>query len=98
MKKQFARNSSKHDPITSETLLCEINKRIVDTFVRIEKHDHHERAVDQELTWLTMELEKNWKILSPVHIATLLNNLSNLEISDQNIAINVINLGLKRCT
>ncbi len=98
MKKQ-SKKSSKRNPVTSKTLR-EINKRIEEAFINIdniEKHDHQEYAIGKELDWLAEALENVWGNLNPVHIATLLNKLGNLEINDQSIAINVIALASKKC-
>ena len=97
MKKQFSK-SSKHSFNTSKSTLREINEIIINTFTRIEELNHNEKSINKELGWLAEELEKNWEIINAVHIATLLNNLGNLEINDQSLADTVINLTLKKCT
>lgn len=43
------------------------------------------------------ELKKNWEMLNPVYVASLLNRLSDLSINEQVFAADIIHLSLKKC-
>jgi very-short-patch-repair endonuclease len=95
MKKWQSPDSFKHKAIVSKEELRRLNQRIILAFKTI--REASPKQIHQQLGWLKLDLEENWDNMNPVHVTTLLNNLSKLDINVQGATIDIVTLSLGKC-